>query len=99
MEAHACRFFGALVQLAGGKRDANRLLNGLENPGRHVWLMSLRRAVDHPDFGTGATQIVTHLLEAGTVEESRHADEADDAFLVLIREACRGVMAGAKHLP
>ena len=61
--------------------------------------MSFRRAIDDPDFRTRAPQIVAHLLEAWTVEKAGDGDEADDAFLVLVGIARRGVIARAKDLP
>ena len=50
-------FLSLLLELARGKHDADRLLHALEDAGRHVRLMAFRRAIDHPDLGTGAPQI------------------------------------------
>ena len=88
-----------LRELARSQHDAHRLLHALEDARRHLRLVALGRAVDHPDVGAGAPQIVAHLLETRPVEESRDGDEADDALLVFFGIAGGGVMAGAEDLP
>src|SRR5579872_1978835 len=64
------------------QHDADRLLHGLEDARWHVGLMTLRRAIDHPDSVSLAPQIVAHTLESRTVEEARDRDETDDAGVV-----------------
>ena len=66
----------ALIELAGRKHDANRLLHALKYTRRDLRLMPFRRAIDDPNFGARATQIVAHLLESGAVEEAGHRNEA-----------------------
>src|SRR5258708_839502 len=99
MKPHPCGLVAALVELACRKGDANWLLHTLKNARRHIRLMSFWRAVNDPDFGTSAAQIVAHFLEARTVEEAGDADEADDAFLVFVGIAGGCVIARSENFP
>ena len=95
---HVRRLLLVLSEFSRREHDADRLLHALEDAGRHVRLVALRRAVDHPDVRAGPAQVVAHLLEARPVEKAGDGDETDDAFFVRIRHAGRGEAAGAEDL-
>src|SRR6185295_15116894 len=82
---------------ARGQHDAHRLLHALEDARVDVGLVPLRRAVDDPDRRAVAPQLLPHLLEAGTVQETCDGDEADDARAVLVA-ADRLAMTRAEYL-
>src|SRR5207253_527013 len=84
MKPYSRRLVTALAELARSKGNADWLLHALKDARRHLGLMSFRRAVDDPYFGTGASQIIAHLLEARAIEKSGDRDEADDTLLVLV---------------
>ena len=96
LELHSRRLFVALAELACREDDADRLLHSLEDARRHVWLVALGRAIDHPDFRAGAPQVIAHFFETRTVEKPGDRNETDDAFLVLVRVAGCRVVAGPK---
>ncbi|ODN68805.1 hypothetical protein A6302_03906 [Methylobrevis pamukkalensis] len=74
------------------------MLDTLKDTCRHLRLVALRRAVDHPDVGATGAQVGPHLLETLPVEEARHGDEADDALLIAVGPTGGVAPAGAKHL-
>jgi len=61
--------------------------------------MPFRRAVDDPNLGASAPQIVAHLLEAGAVKKTGDSNETDDAFFVLVGQTRRSVISGTEHFP
>src|SRR5688572_24769967 len=62
---HSGGFVGRLFLPPRCEYDADRLLYGLEDPRRHIRLMALGRAVNHPDAVRRAAEVVAHPLEAG----------------------------------
>lgn len=90
MKTHPSAFFSRLAELSSSKHDADRLLDSLKDARRDFRLVPFRRAINHPDFGTGAPEIVAHLLEARTIKETSHRYEANNPFFVLVRKTrCR----------
>ena len=82
-EAHTRGSGPVFSERARRQHDADRLLHALEDARRHVGLVAFGRAVDHPDIGQVPAQVVAHLLKAGTVQEARDRDEADDALAIV----------------
>src|SRR5438094_6027381 len=54
------------------------MLNALEDAGVDLRLMSLGRAINHPNIIAGAAQVIAHLLKTGTIEKTGNSDEAHD---------------------
>jgi hypothetical protein len=80
MKSHDRRDFAPICfGRARSKYDADRLLDGLENPSVDVRLMTVGRTIDHPDIVTRPAQVVAHLLKAGSVQKSSHCNEAHDS--------------------
>src|SRR5690349_13808412 len=61
--------------------------------------MAFGRAINDPDLVGVVPQISAHLLEAGTVEKTRHSNEANDAAPRRRRRRIRRDDAAAEHLP
>src|SRR5688572_18620986 len=61
--------------------------------------MPFWRAVDNPDIGAIAPEIIAHLLKPRPIQECRRSDETNDAGAVSIQLSRCGGMPRAKHLP
>src|SRR5207244_3886436 len=79
------------IRRARSEHDADWLLYSFKNPRVDPGLVPLWRAVDYPNLVGGATEIIAHLLEAGSIEEASHRDKAHNP--------CIGVWVVIKDFP
>jgi hypothetical protein len=54
------------------------VLDTLKDTGSDFRLMTFRRAIDHPNFIALAPQLLTHLLEARSIQKAGYGNIAYD---------------------